>query len=685
MPIIERLYQFTAKSTLATDDIIFCGNTSDSYNEVQTTVAGLIGAYPALLSIASLTVAADQIIYTTATDTFATSGISSFGLLAINLTAATDKIFSTDGAGNPQLSSTVPAFTLGGTLNTNGQTITNSLTNGDVNVLTNGSGLWVLNGSTGLTGFIDDSSFATASATKGATSSSIKAYVDSVAGSGFSVILACLLATTANLSGTYNNGASGVGATLTNNTTQAALEIDGVTVQVADRILVKDQTATADNGVYVVTTVGDGSTDWVLTRATDYDTAAEVLPGTLIPVSSGDTNGGSIWLETATVTTMGTDPIIFSIYAQPANTFVTLATTQTVSGAKTFSNDVTLSGGSFLDLNGGTAIDGFIDDSSFATASATKGATSSSIKAYVDAMGGGSNPIGTISAFAMATPPSGYLECDGSAVSRATYSDLFTAIGTTWGVGDGSTTFNLPNMQRSVAVGSGGTGTSTLGNSVGDTGGEEDHTITTGELPGNTINYSTATLTNHIGSNTGAAGYLPALNAAVWNSNGGGAANVIQPSAVVLMCIKAEPDASATASAASQAEMETASSTTVYTSPGRQQFHPGHPKAWVLFDGTGTPSITESYNVTSITDNGTGDYTVTFTTPFSSINYCAVGTCGFGVNVTYTSATCPYVAGPQAAPTVSTWRFGTGQGAVGSQPGVRVDLGYISLAFLGGQ
>ena len=294
-------------------------------------------------------------------------------------------------------------------------------------------------------------------------------------------------------------------------------------------------------------------------------------------------------------------------------------------------------------------------------------------------------PVGAILSFASTTPPVGFLECDGSAVSRTTYSELFAAIGTTWGVGDGSTTFNLPNLERSVAVGSGGTGTSTLGNAVGDTGGEEDHTITTTELPANTINYSTATLTNHIGSNTGAAGYYPALNAAVWNSNGGGAANIIQPSVVVLMCIAYQANVVADATAASQAEMEAATSTTVFSTPGRQQLHPGHPKAWVVFNGTGTVAIDAAYNVTSITDNGVGDYTVNFTTAFADGFYAGMGTCGNEVSQNYLSATAAYIMGPQAVPTTTAWRFGTGQGAVSAEPGVRADMSNISVAFFGDQ
>lgn len=67
-------------------------------------------------------------------------------------------------------------------------------------------------------------------------------------------------------------------------------------------------------------------------------------------------------------------------------------------------------------------------------------------------------PAGTISAFGGAAAPDGWLLCDGSAVSRSTYARLFTAIGTTWGVGDGSTTFNLPDMRGAAPA---GVGTST--------------------------------------------------------------------------------------------------------------------------------------------------------------------------------------------------------------------------------
>lgn len=78
--------------------------------------------------------------------------------------------------------------------------------------------------------------------------------------------------------------------------------------------------------------------------------------------------------------------------------------------------------------------------------------------------------------------PSGYLACDGSAVSRSTYSALFSAIGTTWGAGDGSTTFNVPDLRRRTTIGAGGTSVSGPAATIGSVGGEEAHVLTVTEL-----------------------------------------------------------------------------------------------------------------------------------------------------------------------------------------------------------
>lgn len=86
-------------------------------------------------------------------------------------------------------------------------------------------------------------------------------------------------------------------------------------------------------------------------------------------------------------------------------------------------------------------------------------------------------PPGTIIDYAGNTPPRGYLECDGSAVSRTAYAALFAAIGTAWGAGDGSTTFNVPDLRDRVTLGRSST------KALASKGGSETHTLTVGEMP----------------------------------------------------------------------------------------------------------------------------------------------------------------------------------------------------------
>ena len=90
-----------------------------------------------------------------------------------------------------------------------------------------------------------------------------------------------------------------------------------------------------------------------------------------------------------------------------------------------------------------------------------------------------SPPIGSVVAYAGSVAPSGYLLCDGSAVSRSTYAKLFAIIGTTYGSGNGSTTFNVPDLRGRVAVGKNAGSFASLG----ATGGEENHTMTINEMP----------------------------------------------------------------------------------------------------------------------------------------------------------------------------------------------------------
>lgn len=91
-------------------------------------------------------------------------------------------------------------------------------------------------------------------------------------------------------------------------------------------------------------------------------------------------------------------------------------------------------------------------------------------------------PPGSLLMFAGASAPDGYLLCDGSAISRTTYNILFATIGTTYGVGNGTTTFNLPDFRGRGALG-GGTGAGLTPRTVGGTGGAETVTLSTDEMP----------------------------------------------------------------------------------------------------------------------------------------------------------------------------------------------------------
>jgi microcystin-dependent protein len=112
---------------------------------------------------------------------------------------------------------------------------------------------------------------------------------------------------------------------------------------------------------------------------------------------------------------------------------------------------------------------------------------------------------GTILPWSTITPPSGFLECDGTAVSRSTYAALFAVVGTTYGIGDGSTTFNVPNLADNVAVGK------SNNKALGTTGGA--NTVTpTGNVAGSTANatLSTAQLASH--SHPGGGSFNIAVN-----------------------------------------------------------------------------------------------------------------------------------------------------------------------------
>jgi len=171
-----------------------------------------------------------------------------------------------------------------------------------------------------------------------------KQYVDNLAASGIHYhdpVYVESPNTAGNLNATYNQPGgpgNGIGATLTNAGTLVALTIDGVLMTVGKRVLIYNQTNQFENGVYTVTTVGDGSTPWVLTRATDADTYSPFSPNSLgqgdaFFVTNGLTGAGETYIcNTVGTITFGTTAITFAqistaqVYS--AGTGLTLTGTQ---------------------------------------------------------------------------------------------------------------------------------------------------------------------------------------------------------------------------------------------------------------------------------------------------------------------------------------------------------------------
>lgn len=125
----------------------------------------------------------------------------------------------------------------------------------------------------------------------------------------------CNVATTANLTAIYNNGTSGVGATLTNSGAFAVLSIDNVTLAIGNRVLVKNQTTNSQNGVYIVTEPGSisTSTNWVLTRVTELDNYLQFVRGMVVQVFAGTTNSPKLFMQTNSVAVnIGSAAIVYS-------------------------------------------------------------------------------------------------------------------------------------------------------------------------------------------------------------------------------------------------------------------------------------------------------------------------------------------------------------------------------------
>lgn len=153
-------------------------------------------------------------------------------------------------------------------------------------------------------------------------------------------------------------------------------------------------------------------------------------------------------------------------------------------------------------------------------------------------------PSGVYMPYGGSSAPAGWLLCDGSAVSRTTYADLFTAIGTAYGVGDGATTFNVPDMRGRIPLGKDNMGgssanrvTDASADSVGGTMGEETHLLTGAESGVKGHSHSIPAQEGYA-AGTGYLGGRSSTSAPAWNastsavsaSDASSAHNNVQPS-----------------------------------------------------------------------------------------------------------------------------------------------------------
>ena len=167
----------------------------------------------------------------------------------------------------------------------------------------------------------------------------------------------------------------------------------------------------------------------------------------------------------------------------------------------------------------------------------------SNIQTQID--GVASSPTASVIAYAGSSAPSGWLLCDGAAISRTTYSTLFAAISTVYGVGDGSTTFELPDLKGRVIAGkessdtrltSGGSGIN--GGTLGSTGGTETHTLLTAEMPAHTHTQDDDAFGGTSASGAGGGWHTSVGSQATGATGGDGAHQNTQPTIVLNYIIK---------------------------------------------------------------------------------------------------------------------------------------------------
>ena len=240
---------------------------------------------------ATVTAAAGTLTGTTLNSTVVTSSLTSVGTISSGTWNGTTIAVAYGGTGTAT----------GSITGTGALTFTAGGSNTNVNLVPQGTG----------TVDVANARITSVGTPTQTTDAATKGYVDSVK-QALDIKDSVRVATTANLTATASG--TGAGKTLTNAGTQAAITIDSIVLVSGDRVLVKDQTTGANNGIYTVTTVGTASTNWVLTRATDADNSpsGEVTAGMFTFVEEGTVNADSGWvLTTDNAITLDTTTLTF--------------------------------------------------------------------------------------------------------------------------------------------------------------------------------------------------------------------------------------------------------------------------------------------------------------------------------------------------------------------------------------
>lgn len=319
-----------------------------------------------------------------------------------------------------------------------------------------------------------------------------KEYVDATAG-GINFHESVDHATTTALpTCTYNNGSSGVGATLTASA-NGALSIDGFAVSTADRVLIKNQANQAQNGVYVVTQTGSAGTPFILTRAADFNTAGsgpnQIDAGDFFLVTTGTVNANTAWVQqTPLPITIGTTAIVFVQFGSGAGGSGTVTSVDIIPGT-----GISATGGP-ITTSGSITVTNTAPDQ---TVVLTQGGTTTITGTYPNfTISSADQYVGTV------TSVSGTGSVNGLTLSgTVTSSGSLTLGGTLSGIANSALTNSSITINGSaISLGgsvSVGTVTSVAALTLGTSGTDLSSTVATGtSTPIITLNVPTASATN---------------------------------------------------------------------------------------------------------------------------------------------------------------------------------------------